>query len=150
MFVISLLVNIIMFLPVVLNFIFLVRDRDIIINYREYDRKNICIDSIRFEDNEGVNTEWVYGYSKQLNNYKTIILFNSIKEKELRNEIGMDENGKITRDVWFREKFKYAYPANNSDKVFPIKPFIFNYIKLPLIWITIIMLSILLYRAVKK
>ena len=136
--------------PVVLNFIFFIRDRDVFLNYELYENRIITIDSLSFYDPEGADVTRIDGYSKELGDYNVTIIFGQVKNSEISEVTGMDKNGKIIRNVWFSEKSKYAYPANKSDKVFPIKTFLFNYIKLPMVWVATILLSTLLYRISKR
>ena len=53
----------------------------------------------------------------------------------------MDKNGIIKTDIWYREKSKNAYPAKKNDDSFPIFNFLFLHIKLPLIWIILLLIN---------
>ena len=137
------------FFPMILDLIFLIRDREVVCKHNEYKKKNIVIDSLHFGNPDGSDVTRVDGYSKNLDNYKTIIIFGQIKDNEISKKTGMDKNGIIKTDIWYREKSKNAYPAKKNDDSFPIFNFLFLHIKLPLIWIILLLINIFLYKKIK-
>ena len=130
------------FFPMITDLIILMRNKELTVNYQNYIKKNILIDSLSYFDNDGANATNVYGYSKELNNYKTEVLFG------IRENYSVIENSRF--DVWYKKGSKYAYPANKKDLVFPIKSFLFNSLKLPVIWIISLSIFIYLYKIATK
>jgi hypothetical protein len=148
--VLTLLFSLICIFPVILNFIYIIRDRDVLINYKKYIKKTVLIDSLNYINMDGSDTDRINGYSKELNNYKTVILFGDIKRNQSVSHEGMHENGSFKQCVWYRKGEDFAYPANKKDKKFPIKNFISDKIKLPLAWIFALFVTILLNKKYKQ
>ncbi|MEG1589267.1 hypothetical protein [Chryseobacterium sp.] len=136
--------------PMILDIIFLIRDRDIIINHTNYKKKNVVIDSLSFNNPNGSDATRIDGYSKELDNYKTMIIFGQTKDNQISNKTKRDENGIIKTDIWYREKSKYAYPATATDFSFPINKFLYSKLSLPIIWIVFLIINFLLYKKIKK
>lgn len=138
------------FFPVVGDFFSAFYYRDIYINHNKYKKKLIIIDSLAYENTDGSNTDNIRGYSKELNNYKTQVLFGHIRnDLDVRME-GMDDNGNLHRYVWYREGMDTAYPGEKGDKVFPIETFISKKSKIPVLWLLTIFISLLTYKISTK
>lgn len=136
--------------PMILDLIFLARDRDVLCNYNEYKKQNVVIDSLSFNNPDGSDVTRIDGYSKSLDNYKTIIIFGQIKNDEISKKTGMGINGVIKTNIWYRGESKYAYPAKTNDISFPINSFLFARLKLPIIWIVLLLINIFLYKKLNK
>ena len=146
----TLLFSLICFFPIVLHFIFIFRDRDLLFNHEKYSNKLIVIDSLNYTNMDGSNADRVDGYSKDLNNYKTMILFGNIRnDNNIRME-GMEDNGVLRRFVWYRKGIDFAYPADNADKEFPIKKYVYDRLKFPSVWFFSIILTIFLSKKFKQ
>ncbi len=122
--IIFLLVFVITFLPSLLSFINLYRDRNIMFNSNKYENRNIMIDSILDDDQEGATGSDIYGYSKTLDNYNTKIIFGFVNDDSYKEKLGLDS--KDCRHVWLRKGHKYGYPASKFDKKYPIKHELFT------------------------
>ena len=148
--VLSVLVSLLLLFPVITNLTFLIRDRDLIINYKQYIKKYVHIDSLEFEDFDGNDAEWVYGYSKKLDNYKTQIIFNSIKDNSIAKDLEMKENGQVYKYIWYKKNIYKAYPANLKDANFPINKYLFNIFKLPFIWSISVLISFVMIKIANR
>jgi hypothetical protein len=148
--VVTLLFSLICFFPIVLHFIFLFRDRDLLINHEKYSNKLVVIDSLEYTNMDGSNADRVDGYSKELNNYKTMILFGNIRNDDDIRMDGMDDSGVLRRFVWYRQGIDFAYPANKYEKKFPIKNYVYDRLKFPLLWFLSIFLTIFLHKKYKQ
>ena len=136
--------------PMILDVIFLIRDRDLIINHTKYKKENVVIDSLSFNNPNGSDATRIDGYSKELDNYKTRIIFGQVKDNQISNKTRMDEKGIIKTDIWYRKKSKYAYPADANDLFFPINKFLYSRISLPIIWIVFLIINFLLYKKIRN
>ena len=151
--VVTLLFSLICFFPIVLHFIFLFRDRDLLINHEKYRNKFVVIDSLDYTNMDGSDASRLDGFSKQLNNYKTIILFGNIKSDNHDMSLGVDSVGNLNRYVWYRKGIDFAYPAKKYEKKFPIKNYVYDRLKFPLLWFLSVFLTIFLnkkYKQLKK
>lgn len=144
------LFSLIAIFPVSLDIGYLIRDRDVLINYKKYEKKYILIDSIVFSDLNGSNASRVDGYSKELNNYKTTILFGSIKDDNYTDELGMKDDGDAYKYVWYRDHINKAYPGEEKDKIFPVRKKLYSLISIPLAWLFSVFISYLLYKFAEK
>ena len=131
--------------PVISVFFNLYRDRDVVFNSNNYKKRNIKIDSLEINDNEGSNSSYVYGYSSELNNFKTTIYLGSIEDSKLYNEI---QKNKIMY-VWYNSKSNKAYPSYDTESRFPLIKFLTKKLKLPLIWVLLIITSITIKKLIK-
>lgn len=148
--VLTLLFSLVCIFPVLLSLIYIIRDRDLLINYEKYIKKSVLIDSLNYTNMDGSDTDRVDGYSKELNYYKTTILFGDIKRNQNIGDEEMDDNGAFKQYVWYKKGEDFAYPANKKDKKFPIKDFIYHKIKIPLAWMFAIFLTLLLNKKYKQ
>ncbi|WP_345144701.1 hypothetical protein [Flavobacterium ginsengiterrae] len=96
---------------------------------------------------DGNNNPRIDGYSKQLNNYKTIILFN--KNSNERNYF-KDEKGLLKGFVWHRKGVDFAFPAKKEDSVFPVKKYLRKNLKIPILWLFSIITSFITYKISTK
>lgn len=144
----SVLFALIGFFPSMYNIFSTFYYRDVILNYYKYEKKYIVIDSLQYINNDGSDADKVNGYAKQLNNYKTKILFGIIKKGE-RIE-GMDDNGVLRRFIWYRDGIDFAFPAEKQDKLFPVKKYIYTELKIPFLWLTSLLIFFLVYKISKK
>ncbi len=150
LFVILILFDLIGFPPSVGVLLSLINQHnDILINSKNYIKKEVVIDSLIFEDLDGTNYEDVSGFSKQLNNYKTEILLGSVRDDFVNYDLGFDSKGKLIKNVWFHNNHKYAYISEEKQELFPVREFIFKKVKLPLLWIILIILTIFIQKQVK-
>lgn len=120
--------------------------KDIMLNYEKYLKKSIIIDSLEFHDLDGSDYEDVSGYSKYLNNYKTEIILGSVRDDNVSEDLGMNDDGNLKKQVWFRNGINYAYLAKEKDNQFPINVFICEKIKVPILCIISLIISILIYK----
>ncbi|GIQ60062.1 hypothetical protein Flavo103_31980 [Flavobacterium collinsii] len=121
--------------------------RDVITNYAKYGKKYIEIDSLTYMNTDGNDNPRVDGYSKQLNNYKTIILFD--KSSNDSDYFG-NENGPLKGFVWYRKGIDFAFPAKKEDTIFPVKEYIYKNLKIPLLWLFSIIIAFISYKISKK
>ncbi|WP_375604868.1 hypothetical protein [Flavobacterium davisii] len=136
--------------PVFFSLTTIIRDRDLLINYNEYQKKYVLIDSIICTDNEGTNSSWVYGFSKELNNYKTKIYFGSIKDDDLSEKIETSKKGYIYKYVWYRYCTTKAYLGEKSQIKYPIKSHLFNILRLPVLWVVSLLICYIFIEIEKK
>lgn len=149
--VVSALISMICFFPMVLHFMFVVRDRDLLFNYDKYINKLVVVDSLQYMNMDGSNADRVDGFSKELNNYKTMILFGNIKRDSDYLSKGIEHNGRIKRHIWYRQGNDYAYPVgeNVNEYKFPIKNYIYDRLKFPFLWFFSIFLAFYLNKITK-
>lgn len=147
---VSILFALIGFFPSMHNIFSVFYYKDVVVNYEKYQKKYVVIDSLDYINNNGSNYDKVNGYSKQLNNYKTKILFGKIiKGSNVRME-GMDDKGIIRRFIWYRPGINFAFPANKEDKVFPAKKYLYTNLKIPSLWLLSIIISLVTYKISKR
>ncbi|PAM95282.1 hypothetical protein B4N84_08390 [Flavobacterium sp. IR1] len=96
---------------------------------------------------DGNDNPRVDGYSKELNNYKTIILF---EKQTTQDNLSIDKNGSLQGFVWYREGINFAIPANKQDKKFPLKKYIYKNLKIPILWLFVIILTFIIYKISKN
>lgn len=141
----------IMFLPTLASVInLIVEDKDILIQSKDFKKKEVVIDSLQFLDMDGSDSEDVYGYSKDLNNYKIEIKLGSVNDESISQDLGMDYDGTIQRYVWYKNGSKFAYKADKKDLIFPLSSFLFNRLKILLIFIFSLCTTFVLYKIAKK
>lgn len=126
------------------------QDRDVLFNSKKYIKKEVLIDSLRFIDMDGSDTEDVYGYSKDLNNYVIEIQLGSVNDESVAQDLNMDNEGNVKKKVWYRNESKVSYLANEEDRKFPFFLFLYNSLKLTFLWIVYLSSTIFLYRMRKK
>ncbi|MES2811304.1 MAG: hypothetical protein V4670_02435 [Bacteroidota bacterium] len=136
--------------PVFLSLSSIIRDRDLLLNHSDYQKKHILIDSLIYNDNEGTNSSWVYGFSKDLNNYKTKIYFGPIKDDDLSKKLKATEEGDIYKYIWHRSGITKAYPGEKAEIKYPIKMYFYNVLKLPIIWMLCVLISYAFIRIKKR
>ncbi|KAF2336120.1 hypothetical protein [Flavobacterium nitrogenifigens] len=120
--------------------------KDIYIHYDKYQKKHIVIDSLTYLNTDGNDKPRVDGYSKDLNNYKTIILL----DKNRNEESEIDSLGNAHMDVWHRNGIDFAYPAMKKDKMLPAKKIFYQKAKVPLLWLLSIIITFIMYKIMKK
>ncbi len=146
--IISFLVLLISFFPMIVRVIHLYRDRNLIFESQYYKKVNIEIDSL--DSNTDGNANFVYAYSKELDNYKTEIIFGTITDENYDKIINYDKNKKLIKNVWYKKGEKFAYPYYTNYDIFPIYEFVFNSSKLIIIWIISLFLFKYFYKLSKK
>ncbi len=140
-----------MFIPSLVSVVRLIfEDKDILIHSKDFKKKEIIIDSLKFLDMDGSDSEDVYGYSKDLNNYKIEIKLGSVNDESISEDLGMDYDGNIQRYVWYKNESKFAYKADKKDLTFPLSTFLFNHLKFPLIFIISLCITLFLYKIANK
>lgn len=127
----------------------LYQDRDVLFNSKKYIKKEVIIDSLRFVDMDGSDTEDVYGYSKDLNNYSIEIQLGSVNDESVAQDLNMDNEGNVKKNVWYRNESKVSYLANNKDRKFPFFLFLYNSLKLSILWFLSLSSLIILYKMKK-
>ena len=130
------------------SLISIVTNRDVLINSEKYKKVNVVVDSIIDINSEGSTDGEIYGFSKELDNYKTEIIFGTIMDDDYPEKLGLDSLKK--RHVWFRKGKRWAYPANSEDKYFPIRGFIYKKIKTSLIFLILMCLTICFFKRTNK
>lgn len=148
--VISTLFALIVFFPSMYNIFSVLYYKDIIINYENYEKKYITIDSLDYINNNGSDVDKVNGYSKQLNNYKTKILLGKIINGTNVRMEGMDDKGIVRRFVWYRSGIDFAFPAKKEDTIFPAKNYLHKKLKIPTLWLLSLITSVVTYKISKK
>jgi hypothetical protein len=139
-----------MFFPSVVSIINFFGNRDIVFNYIKYQKKEVNVDSLIYLDSEGTNTENVYGYSKELDNYNTEILFGSIHDDSIGYKLNIDSTGIAKKLIWYRKGSKKAYPAKKNDNEFPINKHLTKIFTLPVLWLISTILLILFWKKYLK
>ena len=119
---------------------------DIYTNQNKYQKKYVVVDSLTFTNTDGNDRPRVDGYSKDLDNYKTIILLNKSRDEEGKT----DSIGNIHMYVWHRNGIDFAYPAKKEDENIPIKKIFYQKAFVPFFWILSIIITIVMYKIMKK
>ena len=146
----SLLFVLIGFFPAIGDICSALYYKDIYVNFDKYHKRYILIDSLTYMNTDGSDTDRVDGYSKELNNYKTIILFGKIKRDNHDISLGVDSVGNLNRYVWYRKGIDFAIPGKKNKKEFPIKDFLYKNLKIPVFWFLAIIVSFMTYKISKK
>lgn len=141
---ISTFLALICFFPAIGDICTILYYNDTYINYAKYQKKHIVIDSLEYF--AGDPESRVDGYSKDIDNYKTIILLNKTRDEE--SEI--DSVGNIHMDVWHRNGIDFAYPARKEDKTLPAKKIFYQRAKVPLFWFLTILITFIMHKIMKK
>lgn len=119
------------FFPAIGNIATILYYNDIYINHEKYQKKRIVLDSLTYMNTDGNDNPRVDGYSKDLDNYKTIILLNKARNEE--SETDSLENTHIY--VWHRKGINFAYPAKKQERAIPFKQIFYQQAKIPFFWL---------------
>ena len=133
-------------MPILANIFTLIQRNDILISPSSYQKKTILMDSIDFYRHKSRAISPI-GYAKELNNYKTKIIFEKNAQVENFSDSSYFKNDKKNYmvQVWYKKGSKYAYPTKKTEKIFPVKRYIIRYLDLLPFWI----LCFLLNRIIK-
>lgn len=105
----------------------IIRNSDILINTSEYTKKYVLIDSLYFLNRKGIDSGNIYGYSKEVNDYKTEIIIGSYSPErtvsEVLGERDEERNG-YYKYIWYKKNAKYAYVTDENEKAFPVSNFV--------------------------
>lgn len=88
----------------------------------------------------------VDGYSKDLDNYNTIILLN----KSRNEESVTDSIGKTHLYVWHRKGIDFAYPAKKEDKTLLARKIFYQKATIPFFWLFSILITFIMHKIIKK
>ncbi|WP_123912047.1 hypothetical protein [Flavobacterium sp. AJR] len=117
---------------------------DTYINYDKYQKKHIVMDSLAYFAPDPESR--VDGYSKDLDNYNTIILLN----KSRNEESVTDSIGKTHLYVWDRKGIDFAYPAKKEDKTLPARKIFYQKATIPFFWLFSILITFIMHKIIKK
>ncbi|WP_194138823.1 hypothetical protein [Flavobacterium hungaricum] len=132
------------FFPVIGNICTILYYNDTYINSEKYQKKYVLIDSLEYFSSDPEAR--VDGYSKDLNNYKTIILLNKDRDEESK----IDSTGNAHMYVWYRNGIDFAYPAKKEDKSLPAKKIFYQKAAIPFFWLLSIIITVLMYKIIKN
>lgn len=134
------------FFPVIGNIATILYYNDIYINHEKYQKKRIVLDSLTYMNTDGNDNPRVDGYSKDLDNYKTIILLN--KARNEKSEI--DSLGNTHIYVWHRKGIDFAYPAKKQERAIPFKQIFYQNAKVPFLWLLAAIITFITFKTITR
>jgi hypothetical protein len=130
------------FFPVIGNISTILYYNDIYINPDKYQKKCIVLDSLTYLNTDGNDNPRVDGYSKDLDNYKTIILLSKARNEESK----IDSLGNTHIYVWHRKGIDFAYPARKEEKTIPYKQIFYQKAKIPFFWLLAVIITFIMFK----
>lgn len=134
-------------MPLLAGIFTLIQNNKVIFFPSTFEKRWVKIDSIYMGVKKGGDHFTIIGYSKELNNYNTQIIFGYTTNKAFLSYVYIPNkeiysgNNIYNLYVWHNPNNKYAYPAKKEDKIFPVKSYLKHYLKFLPFWLILLLLN---------